>query len=243
MLAARSDQAWLPSKSKGWCQSRQKNHACVPPNNKHNENHRIAGTMRSSLSHFSFHPALTSFSALAFENLDSSARSRPFPHKPVDTHSHHVGTEVACQRQRQFGSRFEHTQQRQVTCGAPSRRQTSSRDRGQGPGDSEISMREGRGRDCQRRRDGLLLEDAHLPVPGRTPVAKCDTFFLRTAAGDSSKSIDRAVKPATRYEGLEKQATLYANPLLLSLLPLRKTGPRTTDHGGLCFEKTSVVCF
>lgn len=92
----------------------------------------------------------------------------------------------------------------------PSRRQTSSRDRGQGPGASEISMREGRGRDCQRRRDGLLLEDAHLPEPGRTAVAKCDTSFVRTAAGDSSKSIDRAVKPATRHEGVEKQATHYA---------------------------------
>lgn len=71
-------------------------------------------------------------------------------------------------------------------------------------------MQEGRGRDCQRRRDGLLLEDAHLPEPGRTAVAKCDTSFFRTAAGDSSKSIDRAVKPATRQEGKEKQATHYA---------------------------------
>lgn len=94
-------------------------------------------------------------------------------------------------------------------------------------------MREGRGRDCQRRRDGLLLEDAHLSEPGRTAVAKCDTSFLRTAAGDSSKSIDRAVKPATGQEGVEKQATHYAIHSYSYYFPLRQTGPRTTDHCGL----------
>lgn len=80
VLAARSDQAWLPSKSKGWCQSRQKNHACMPPNNKNIDNRRIAGTLRPSLSHFSFHAVFTVFSALAFQTSTHRPGLDPFSH-------------------------------------------------------------------------------------------------------------------------------------------------------------------
>lgn len=51
-------------------------------------------------------------------------------------------------------------------------------------------------------------------------MTKCDTSFTRPAAGDSSKRIDRAVKPATRG-GAEKQPTRFALRCH-SYLPLRQ---------------------
>lgn len=58
----------------------------MPPNSKNNDNHRIAGTLRSSLSHFSFHQESMCFSALTVEKLRLIGPVSTLITQPVDTH-------------------------------------------------------------------------------------------------------------------------------------------------------------